>query len=129
MYAKYTLTISLYLFVIFFAFFFATHLSLALTQIEKDIIQSDQESAMKYTGMYQPVYNDLVQVFTYETICKGFYTVEDNGVSIKYTGFGELADQYTYTVDKVVKSEISTSTPIKDEKIITDIIDISTITP
>jgi len=119
-------TTMLYVFVIFFAFFLATHLSLALTVTEKAIIESDQESAMKYTGMYQPVYNDLVQVFTYETICKGFYTVEDNGVSIKYTGFGELADQYTYTVDKVIKSKVSTSTPIQDEKIITDIIDIST---
>ena len=112
-------------------FFIASALTVAipshaLTTSEKNIIESDQESAMKYTGSYQPVYNELVQVFTYETICKGFYTVEDNGVTITYTGFGELADQYTYTVDKLIKSDISTTTPIKDEKIITDII---TVTP
>jgi len=115
-------TTMLYVFVIFFAFFLATHLSFALTSIEADIIQADQESAMKYTGTFQPVYNDLVQVFTYETICKGFYTVEDNGVTINYTGFGELADEYTYTIEKPIVNKVASTT---DEKIIsTDIIDI-----
>jgi len=90
----------------------------ALTLSEEKIIVDDQLSAIKYTGMYQPVYDALVQVYTYEKICKGFYTVEDNGIIRSYTGFGDLADQYTYNEPtyKIIEP-IASST---DEKTIVD---------
>jgi len=87
----------------------------ALTLSERDSVISEQESALKFTGTYQPVYDDLVKVYTYESLCKGFYTIEDNGVTIKYTGFGDLADQYTYETESttIQKDTISTTTPDK----------------
>jgi len=120
--AKIFNTTILYLFVISFAFFLAVNVSYGLTVLEKNEIISFQESAQKLTGDFASVYDDLVQVFTYETVCTGFYAVEDNGVTIKYTGFGDLKDEYTYTIDKSVVDSIASSTPIKDEKIIIDTI-------
>jgi len=83
----------------------------ALTTTERNDIIDKQSAALEFTGTYQPVYDDLVKVFTYETICKGFYTVEDNGVTIKYTGFGDLASDYTYETDSTTsKDSIATTT-------------------
>jgi len=99
----------------------------ALTTTERNDIVSVQESALKFTGTYQPVYDDpYTKVFTYEKLCKGFYTVEDNGTIIKYTGFGDLADEYTYEIDSInIKSDLSTTTK---EIIITDPIDTPVLT-
>jgi len=90
----------------------------ALTLSEKNLIKQEQQYAQKYTGSYFPVYEGPIKIFTYEKLCKGFYTVEDNGVDITYTGFGDLADEYTYKeksnqVDTII---ISTTTPEKNEK-------------
>jgi len=92
---------------------------LALTTTETKTISTEQEYALKYTGMYQPVYDQPVKIYTYETLCKGYYTLEDNGLEIKYTGFGDLADDYTYTITKpVVDTLKASSTPPLNEKIL-----------
>lgn len=106
--------------IIGFTLAISTSSVLALTSVETNSIMDEQLYAQKYTGTYQPVYEGPVKVFTYETICKGFYTIEDNGVEIKYTGFGDLADEYTFSepsLSKVDSLQVSTSTPI-DEKLI-----------
>jgi len=89
----------------------------ALTLSEKTLIKAEQEYADKFTGFYYPVYDGPIKVFTYEKLCKGFYTVEDNGVDITYTGFGDLADQYTFKQKsyKVDTTLLSTTTPDKNE--------------
>lgn len=87
----------------------------ALTASEEAVVLDEQNYALKYTGSFQPVYdNKDYQVFTYETLCKGFYVVEDNGDSVRFTGFGDLADDYTYTYDKFVEVSVASST---DEKL------------
>jgi len=76
-----------------------------------DIIQ-EQVYAEKYTGSYQPVYETDFQVFTYETLCKGFYIITDDGVEKTVTGYGDLAELYTYTqpTEKVDLSLVKAST-------------------
>lgn len=76
-------------------------------------IVSDQERALKFTGMYIPDVSDPKRTInTYETICKGFYIIEDQGDTLVYTGFGDLAEQYTFKEEKpkVDINIISTST-------------------
>jgi len=99
-----------------------TSISYALTSTERQEVVSEQLTAIKFTGTYQPIYDGLVQVYTYETICKGFYTVEDNGTIIRYTGFGDLADQYTYESPSPALDKISIASTT-DEKIIDTPID------
>jgi len=62
------------------------------------------------------IYQSDFQVFTYETLCKGFYIVTDDGIEKIAQGFGDLAEEYTYTLpsEKVdLLNVISTTT---DEK-------------
>jgi hypothetical protein len=41
--------------------------------------------------------DEYTQLFTYETICSGYYIVDrSNANKTKYTGYGPLADKYTY---------------------------------
>lgn len=98
-----------------------TTVVLAVTSTEKALIQEEQTQASKYTGSYQPVYDKPIQVFTYETICKGYYTVEKTADSIIYTGYGDLKDQYTHT-EKLpqtkVEALVATTTNPIDEKTI-----------
>jgi len=77
-------------------------------------IQDEQELAKKLTGMYVSDVSDKnFQIHTYETLVKGYYTVEDTGDSLRYTGYGLLADQYTYTTyyTPADKSDAPTTTP------------------
>jgi len=90
-----------------------------------DVLQ-EQVYAEKYTGEYQPVYEKDYQVYTYETICKGFYIVQDDGVTLTATGFGDLAEQYSYSTDTLkvdLQDKIASTT---DEKI--PVIDIASTT-
>lgn len=90
----------------------------ALTTTERDSVVDAQDYALKFTGSYQPIYDDpYYKVFTYEKICKGFYVVEDNGTTVRLTGFGDLKDDYTYTYTHPVVENIinPTSTPPKNE--------------
>jgi hypothetical protein len=100
-----------------------TPIAFALTTAESQIIESEQKSALRFTGSYQPVYDQLVDVYTYETICKGYYTVEDNGIDIVYTGFGDLADQYTYSRPSHTKLLDSKPTTTDDKTIVIDTIE------
>jgi len=86
----------------------------ALTTTERNDIIDKQSAALEFTGSYQPVYDDLVKVFTYETLCKGFYAVEDNGTIIKYTGFGDLAENYTYETESPYYKQDIVATSTKD---------------
>jgi hypothetical protein len=47
---------------------------------------------------------------TYEQVCKGYYTVERTYDKLIYTGYGDLADEYTYTEDVSPRTISSTST-------------------
>ena len=78
----------------------------------------EQNYALKYTGMYvSDVSDSKYTVNTYETLCKGFYTVKDTGDSYIYTGYGDLADLYTYTLkhDPVVMVDLSVSSSTINE--------------
>lgn len=100
-----------------------TPVAFALTSAESNLVLQDQKAALKFTGSYQPVYDQLVNVYTYEGICKGYYTVEDNGIDVIYTGFGDLADQYTFKTpsDRKVPDTKPTSTKDVNIDIPTDI--------
>lgn len=94
-----------------------TPVAFALTSVESDFVMQDQKAALKFTGSYQPVYDQLVNVYTYEGICKGYYTVEDNGVDVVYTGFGDLANQYTFKTPSNRKISDTKPTTTKDADI------------
>lgn len=52
------------------------------------------------------------QLLTYETICKGYVIVDySNKNKIKYTGFGDLADKYTYEENLDILTGTASSTP------------------
>jgi hypothetical protein len=52
------------------------------------------------------------QLFTYETLCKGYYIKDtSNKNKIKYIGFGDLDFKYTYEED--IPTIISTATTSK----------------
>ena len=41
--------------------------------------------------------SDTEQLFTYETLCSGYYIKDtSNKNKIKYIGYGDLSDKYTY---------------------------------
>jgi len=85
----------------------------ALTTATLDDIAVDQEYALKYLGMYDPIidYDKDIKINTYEGICKGYYVVEESDTAIRSYGFGDLADEYTYVIDKpYVEQGISTTT-------------------
>jgi len=66
-----------------------------------NLIRSEQEYAMKYTGEYFPDVSDKsVQIHTYETLCKGFVIRHETETEIQYLGYGDLADEYTRTETK-----------------------------
>jgi len=93
--------------------------------VSSDILQ-EQVYAEKYTGDYQPVYEKEYQVYTYETICKGFYVLQDDGTTLTSIGYGDLAELYTYTTDTLkvdLQEKIASTT---DEKI--PVIDIASTT-
>jgi len=89
----------------------------ALTLTESKVIADYQEAAFSITGSFEPVYDDKLSVFTYEKLCKGYYTVEDNGVTVTYTGFGDLADNYTYEESSQKVDSVATTTDIIDPKL------------
>jgi len=92
----------------------------ALTSFETDEIVDYQKAALSLTGKYEPVYDDKLSVFTYEKLCKGYYTVEKVGDYTVYTGFGELADNYTYEI-YTPKVDPVASTTVDTEPIISDL--------
>jgi len=100
----------------------------AYTFGEPTLIEQDQEFAKKLTGDYfSDISDPNFQVFTYEKVCKGFYTVEKSGDTIITTGYGDAADDYTST-ERIVKIPYvaSSTDPIKTEPtdIVTDVVDV-----
>lgn len=54
--------------------------------------------------------DEYTQFFTYESICSGYYLVDySNKNKIKYTGYGDLAEKYTYTLDANIVASSTTS--------------------
>jgi len=88
----------------------------ALTVTEENYILEEQADALKWTGeYYTDVSNPDLQVHTYTTLCKGFVVIEQTGSKIISTGFGDLADEYTYVEDKPIGDSVaSTSEPVLD---------------
>jgi len=85
----------------------------ALTTATLDDIAVEQEYALKYLGMYDPIidYDKNIKINTYEGICKGYYVVEETDTAIRSYGFGDLAENYTYLIDKPYAEQgIATST-------------------
>jgi len=83
----------------------------ALTVTEKQLILEEQSYAQKYTGdFYTDTTNPELQIHTYETLCKGFYILEDDGITRSFTGYGDLADDYTYSIEvSSIKTELATT--------------------
>jgi len=95
-------------------YFFSTNLLFIFAQnkldysLTSDLID-EQQSALRFTGDYfSDVSNPQFTVNTYETICKGYYTIENTGTELIYKGYGDLADEYTYV------EQILPVFPIKD---------------
>jgi len=92
----------------------------ALTSAEADLIFEEQNDIKKQTGRYETVISPELQVFTYEKLCKGFYVIEDNGIRITQTGFGDLAEEYTLTKE-TEKQKLSVASTTNEEPIVFDI--------
>jgi len=94
-------------------------MSLANAQEPELSLDSQQYVLFKQTGEYfSDVSNPQFTINTYETLCKGYYTIETTPTETIYTGYGDLPDEYTYTI-KTTDSKAS-STPIDIEPIITE---------
>lgn len=96
-------------------------LGYAMAQMQ-NIIENDQEVVLKRTGQYfTDVSNPQFTVNTYERSCKGYYTIEETDDEIIYTGYGDLANEYTYTITK--PKQVATSSDDKPVDVISDPID------
>lgn len=79
--------------------------------VDASSLENDQKVYYKETGKYfYDTKNKGYQVFTYEELCRGFYTVEEKKDKIVYTGYGDLADKFTYETDIPVDT-LPTFTP------------------
>lgn len=87
------------------AFLLISQVAYAVTLDEK------QQQALEKTGKYYyDVSNKNFTINTYETVCKGYYTREETEGRVIYTGYGDLAKEYTYEITKPIVSRISTTT-------------------
>jgi len=87
----------------------------ALSTTEISTISDEQNTLLKYTGAYNPIvdYGKGISINTYESICTGYYIVEETETAFRSVGFGDLADQYTYSYDKpIIDKTPSTTTEI-----------------
>jgi len=88
----------------------------ALSVTEENYILEEQADALKWTGEYYTDVSDPdLQVHTYTKLCKGFVVIEQTGSKIISTGFGDLAEEYTYVEDKPIVDSVATTTdPVVD---------------
>jgi len=87
-----------------------------ITSTEITLLQTEQEYALKYTGtFYSDTTDSSFSVNTYETICTGYYVIEETATEIIYTGFGDLKEQYTFKKTKTPEIYVASSTP-KDKQ-------------
>lgn len=54
--------------------------------------------------------NGKQRTYTYETLCTGYYTVDETGDKIVYTGHGDLSEKYTYEESLPIKLPSTPST-------------------
>jgi len=73
-------------------------------------LEAEQEAYFAQKGEY--ISDSQNGINTYTTICKGYYVDDGNG---HVEGYGDLADKYTYTYEKVF---VASGTP----RTITDIL-------
>lgn len=86
--------------------------SYALTLSAIDSIIDEQLVLQEYTGDFQPNVKDpSLQIHTYEAPCKGFVIIEDTPTKTEYIGYGDLAGDYTYTVNKPFYDNKPSTTP------------------
>jgi len=98
------------------------HYTYALSSTELKLIETEQTAVLKQTGSYFTDHKDpKITLNTYETICKGYYIIETTPDNIIYTGYGDLKNQYTYTIPNENKFTKSTTTPPLTDVLITDI--------
>ncbi len=62
-----------------------------------------------YGTYFSDVDTDGLGVHTYEKICRGFFLVEKTPEAFIYTGYGDLADKYTYEIP-IPNSTVSSGT-------------------
>jgi len=87
----------------------------------QSLIEEDQKQALKFTGEYFTDHtNPQFTINTYETICKGYYTIRETDTSYEYIGYGDLAEQYTYDIKKERTVFIASTTKDIDTDIIID---------
>jgi len=89
-----------------------TSITYALSVQETMIIQEDQADALKWTGSYQPdMSNKNLQIHTYTKLCTGYIIVEETPTATIYHGYGDLANEYSKTIQKSIPlNEKSTTT-------------------
>lgn len=74
-------------------------------------LENDQQAVREETGMYFSDFtNPQFTIHTYETVCKGYYTIEDTPEALIYTGYGDLSSNYTFEIQKPTKSIVSSTT-------------------
>lgn len=91
-------------------------LSVVLSAPELSYVVSEQEDSKKWTGEYfSDVSDPLFTINTYETVCRGYFIRQETDTEVQYIGYGDLANEYTYTERKeYTKDAIASSTPIFD---------------
>lgn len=80
-----------------------------LSSTDLTLVQEAQEYSRKFTGDYfSDVKDPTYTINTYESLCRGYYIRHETDTTVEYIGYGDLADKYTYTEQKV-SSKIATS--------------------
>lgn len=78
-----------------------TSITYALSVTEQMVIEENQGDALKWTGQYQPdMSNPELQIHTYTKLCTGYIIVEETPTATIYHGYGDLAQDYSYTLQK-----------------------------
>jgi len=81
-------------------------LSLPSPKTLSDVVVDQSEYFSKNNTYYSDTTNDNLQVYTYETLCTGYYIVEKKDGIIKQTAFGDLSEKFTkqYVIEKTVST-------------------------
>jgi len=83
----------------------------SLSSTELALVQEAQEYSQKFTGDYfSDVKDPLNTINTYETICRGYFIRHETQTAIEYIGYGDLANEYTYTEQKPLPKDVASTT-------------------
>lgn len=98
----------------------------ALSFSDEMAIVEKQATLKEFTGEFQPDLKDPnLQVHTYTAPCTGFVIIEDTSTQTIHTGYGDLANEYTYTINKPVYEKVASTTPIDDKPVDVAPVDLS----